>query len=64
MWKVNAVTRAARVPAPKVSVLGVLMGVGSPWRAQRCFHLGCSCSMLCSSAGSVAAASCFDTWLR
>lgn len=64
MWKVKAVTRAASVPALAVAVAGVLVMVGSPWMSHSSFHRGCSSSILRSSVSLVAAASCFDTWLR
>ena len=64
MWNVNAVTRAASVPAPAVSVGLGLMVVGEPWMSQSSFHLGFSFNISCSSVLSTAAASCFDIWLR
>lgn len=61
---VNSVTRAASVPTPVASAFVFLATVGSPWMSQRCFHLGFASSILRSSACVVAAASCFDVWLR
>ena len=64
MWKVNAVTRAASVPALAVAAVGVLAMVGSPWTSQSSRHRGCSFRIWRSSVSLVAAASCFDIWLR
>ena len=65
MWNVNAVTRAARVPAAAAaSAVGFLVMVGAPWISQSCFHRECSFNTSCSSVALVAAESCFDVWLR